>query len=261
MSDDLSRVQQLAETFLTELSTTLDNTLGELGSQDLEVIRARKKVSIGPSSTAIPLTVEGKHRLNLVVRYSLTLSTNKSFLAVDHSEFKVFPVDDDPGSSFGPLVAFDYRRDPASKDVPTAHLNLDTSNSSILYMLAESGNSRRIRNRREKALKNLRKDSDFGSEHGSERDVHIPVGGARFRPCLEDVLEMLIVEFGVDHSGGSWREALARGRRRWREHQLRAAVNDNPGVAAQQLRNLGFTVIWDDDGEHPTPNLSKLGRF
>jgi hypothetical protein len=39
------------------------------------------------------------------------------------------------------------------------------------------------------------------------RELHFPVGGPRFRPCLEDVLEMLVVELGVDCSADA-REAL-----------------------------------------------------
>jgi hypothetical protein len=40
-------------------------------------------------------------------------------------------------------------------------------------------------------------------------DLHFPVGGSRFRPSLEDVLDMLVRELGVDHEPG-WRDALAR---------------------------------------------------
>lgn len=240
----------------------MEGTLGKFDpAQDLEILPVGRKVSVGPKESAIRLYISGKHRLNLVVRYSLSLSTNKRYLAVENSEFKVFPVDDDANARFGPVIAFDYRRDPTSKEVPSAHLNIDSNNESVLFMLAEAGNSRRIRNRREKARKKLVKDPTATSEHGSERDIHIPVGGARFRPCLEDVLEMLIIEFGVDHSGDNWRETLARGRRKWREHQLAAAVNDNPEGAAHYLRELGFTVEWTHDSELPAPNYAKLGRF
>ncbi|MDQ1286067.1 MAG: hypothetical protein QG663_1493, partial [Thermodesulfobacteriota bacterium] len=47
--------------------------------------------------------------------------------------------------------------------------------------------------------------------------VHIPIGGTRFRPCIEDVLQMLISEFGVDRIDQTWREALDKGRTRWRQ--------------------------------------------
>lgn len=180
---------------------------------------------------------------------------------MENSEFKVFPVNDESTAQFGPVIAFDYRRQPVSREVPSAHLNIDSNNESILYMLAESGNSRRVRSRRAKAQKRSGKDQSVVTEHGSERDVHVPVGGARFRPCLEDVLEMLIVEFGVDHSHGDWRGALAQGRRRWRQHQLRAAINDNPDVAIHQLRELGFSVQWNAEGDPPSANHEKLGRF
>lgn len=61
-------------------------------------------------------------------------------------------------------------------------------------------------------------------------DLHFPVGGSRFRPCLEDILDMLVRELGVDHQPG-WRDALADGRERWRRMQTAAVVRDAPGEA------------------------------
>ena len=44
---------------------------------------------------------------------------------------------------------------------------------------------------------------------------------------------------------------LGQGRADWRRKQLAAAVRDAPGVAANTLRELGFTALPPDDGIPP----------
>jgi hypothetical protein len=87
-------------------------------------------------------------------------------------------------------------------------------------------------------------------------DVHFPVGGHRFRPCLEDVLEMMMIEFGIDtlHGAGN---ALHAGRGRWRVRQLAAAVSDDPLTAAAELERLGFEVI-PREGTEVSARLDRL---
>jgi hypothetical protein len=66
--------------------------------------------------------------------------------------------------------------------------------------------------------------------------LHLPVGGVRFRPSLEDVLEFAIRELGVEALSG-WEDAIAEGQQRWRWVQLQAAVRDairaDPGAVGQ----------------------------
>jgi hypothetical protein len=88
-------------------------------------------------------------------------------------------------------------------------------------------------------------------------DLHFPVGGSRFRPSLEDVLDMLVRELGVDHEPG-WRDALATGRERWRRMQIRAVVRDAPGEAIAVLEKLGYEIRMRDGLEEPEDNLSRL---
>ena len=86
-----------------------------------------------------------------------------------------------------------------------------------------------------------------------------PVGGLRMRPCVEDVLQMLKVEFNIDTSD-EWRQVLAEGRIRWRRRQVGAAVRDAPEEAARMLRDLHYTV--QRPGRHPSrPGDDKLGRI
>ena len=85
-------------------------------------------------------------------------------------------------------------------------------------------------------------------------ELHFPLGGPRFRPCLEDVMEMLIDEFGVDHQQDA-KAALLAGRK---GTQLAAAVRDSPETVARVLVDeLGYEVT-PPEGNHPPDRDDKL---
>jgi hypothetical protein len=65
--------------------------------------------------------------------------------------------------------------------------------------------------------------------------LHLPVGGRRFRPTLEDIIEFLIVEELVE-ARPKWKATLEASRDAFREKQLRAAVRQFPEVALDQLQ-------------------------
>lgn len=74
--------------------------------------------------------------------------------------------------------------------------------------------------------------------------IHLPVGpigGRRFRPTLEDVIEFLIVEGLVDHRKG-WKAALDKTRQPFQELQLKAAVRKNQQLAIEALTEEGWEV-------------------
>ena len=71
--------------------------------------------------------------------------------------------------------------------------------------------------------------------------LHIPVGGKRYRPSLEDVIEFAVVE-GFAGPRDGWRVALEEHRETWRSRQLGAAVRRDPATAAIQLTQLGWRI-------------------
>ena len=92
-------------------------------------------------------------------------------------------------------------------------------------------------------------------------DLHFPLGGTRFRPCFEDVLEMLIHEFHLDVANeAAALEVLTERRAEWRTIQLSAAVRDDMECAARVLRNYGYHQITPP---HPTPeqNSDRIRRL
>lgn len=82
--------------------------------------------------------------------------------------------------------------------------------------------------------------------------LHIPVGGARFRPCVEDVIQFLIEECRLD-AVPDYGQVLAAGRARWRRTQTKAVVRDFPDEAAGTLRDLGYRVEAQPGEGHGTP--------
>jgi hypothetical protein len=78
------------------------------------------------------------------------------------------------------------------------------------------------------------------------RDLHFPVGGLRFRPTLEDVIEFVIHEEMVIPREG-WEDAVKEHRARWTELQVKAAARRHPEHAAAALRACGWTVEPPDE--------------
>lgn len=228
MAGDL---EQEAEGFALQLMERLARVLpsGDLGFT-CEAIRKPDGTTRMAVASAQPgglvLTIDRIPRLQLEVDFNLIHSPESEKLTVVRSTFLARSHD-----TPRPLFTFDYVRD-AGSQVPAAHYNFHFEHGEITAELLAAGAQKRGKIHRRKL------------EQGKPpllRDVHFPVGGHRFRPCLEDVLEMLILEFGIDvrPTAGT---AIREGRARWRAIQTRAATTDDPASALEALRELGFEI-------------------
>lgn len=144
---------------------------------------------------AIPLRIAGEHRLDLKVRFRCTWDSTGQFLAISDSEFALaLPRLREP------LVRFDYQRD---RRYAPAHVQVHAENSAVGYLLAWSNPDKPPR----------------------VQALHLPVGGKRFRPCLEDVIEFAIEDLRVEAKDG-WQSRIAQGRATWKQVQLAATLRD-----------------------------------
>jgi hypothetical protein len=84
----------------------------------------------------------------------------------------------------------------------------------------------------------------------------MPMGGDRFRPCLEDIVEFLIRDCGFPGKDG-WQELVREGRAKWRRIQIRAVVRDSPAEAIAALAAMGYSVALPELGE-PAERVDKL---
>jgi hypothetical protein len=192
----------------------------------------------------LSLTVNGKQIARLLVEYRCTLSDASKLLAVKKSIFKVILE----GSRF-PMFALDYVHDSRS-DSPAAHWNVYANRSDVTRALRQAGSSRRGSRNRRFARKTA----------GVVGAMHFTVGGHRFRPCLEDVLDMLWSELGIDVRDTA-RDAIHEGRRSWRQVQLAAAVSDDPLTAAAELIRLGIPVDLKAIPAHLSSRDDRLTAF
>ena len=150
-----------------------------------------------------------------VVRFHTSLSSDESSLSVKSSKFEL-RVGTAPG------VRFEYERE--NRTAPTAHIH----HSGVAGLLSPAlmKNFSGVKNPRKK---------------GRIEDIHFPIGGRRFRVSLEDYFFFLFMECGFRSRPG-WKSFLAHSREKWLDDQLRGAVADNQEVAAQVLREMGYTV-------------------
>lgn len=132
-----------------------------------------------------------------------------------------YSVQTKPEKGQGVLFRYDYTRD-VGNGYPEAHLHVAAPRGKYYDAVFEA------RDREDDALDAL----------------HFPVGGAQsghggthYRPILEDIVEMLVLEKLVDARKG-WQAAVAAGRKKFYETQLRAAVRRNPKIAEDALANL-----------------------
>ena len=198
-----------------------------------------------PSNEPVDLTVEKKRLLRLQVFYECTASARHSFMLVERSAFNLLPAH---GSQ--PLVRLEYIRHPRS-DVPCCHLQVHAHRDDWTFVMTRNG----VGSRRRSVAK--RADTERAPQLS---DIHFPVGGPRLRPTLEDFLEMLIHDLGVEHSDDAL-DIFAQQREAWRTAQVRAMTASLPDVVAEVLRDAGYTVTPPDDLDNPTDWQGWLSRY
>ena len=179
----------------------------------------------------IPLkTQQAGTSLLLFVAYTLDLQTEKGSLTVRNSAFRLQKSDEDGGQAahdsspsgggkgVGAALRYDYVRDPTHR-YPEAHLQIDGECAVLADLVQMSGKPDRPSSK-----------------------LHLPVGGRRFRPCLEDIIEFCLEEGIVVPTNPDWKKVVGDQREGFYRRQLKAAVRQSPLVAASALRDLGSTV-------------------
>lgn len=136
------------------------------------------------------------------------------------------------------LFHYDYERD--KPHYPDAHMQVSASGDTWEELLIASG-------KRADSLSKL----------------HLPVGGKRYRPALEDILESLIAE-GILEPKSGWERVLEDSRAEFRRRQLKAAIRRDPDTAVAALQALGYKIVEPDRSaevlEFKRPSKSRWRR-
>lgn len=178
------------------------------------------------NAAAIPLTINNEPALTLFVEYACGLDNSREHLKIKKSKFEVRSA---IGEVEEPLFRIEYEPQATSK--PVSHLHVHAHRDELVYlrMLSHRKKSRAGKARSKSAVNKL-------------SGYHFPTGGHRFRPCLEDLLQSLILELDIDVNQQDWQRAIEQGRQDFRQRQLKAAVRHQPECAADSLRALGYKV-------------------
>lgn len=176
----------------------------------ISVFDAHQKVA------RLPLFVRGKH----VADWKLTMSVNwdhtGNYLKVMRSGFTLVANADKV-----PLVRYEFDDD--MHTAPIAHWQFHAERGAFSHLLGFAL----------AAGKNVKPHS--------LSSLHFPVGGARMRPGVDDLLEFLAKECAFDTVGG-WKGAILESRARYRTIQARTIARDMQSEVADVLRGEGWII-------------------
>ncbi len=232
-----------AEAFAQRLSDTVSGFVGKPCPFRADVFETGR-FSVAEEGEGIQLTVGGVAMLSLEVNYQCEWNSSNTYMAVHSSRVAVHAGGRPKGN---PLFRYEYERG-LGHDLPSAHLQVHAHRDAFAHVMSTAGRKAHSGQARDTlALGSIPELSTF----------HFPLGGHRFRPCLEDLLASLKAEFGLD-AAADWREALAAGRLQWRRQQLAAAVSDCPEEAARALESLGYVVTRAEGKPPPRERVDRM---
>jgi len=221
--------------FATDVQATLDGVLPGERTVIATRLEGSNRYIVGTQIRYVPLFVGDEHLADLYLSFGLDLDHSGTYLKTVRTDFTLKSVLDRT-----PLARLDYRAD--MNAAPVAHWNIHAERGAFSHLL---GRAHAV-------------DPERVKEPHALSSLHFPVGGERFRPCLEDFLHFLVAECGVDSVPG-WLEVINRGRQSFRRRQLRSTVRDAQEEAADVLRRLGWAVERTDrvDSEEYLPTLER----
>ncbi|MET7400417.1 hypothetical protein ABZS66_43715 [Dactylosporangium sp. NPDC005572] len=206
------------ERFAERLQTLLNRTVCDFAKVDGRILPIGSQSIVGTNledftSRPVRLRSLADTPLWLDVSAYLMLDEDEGQFLTVRSSVCALLVSDPPED----VLHYDYQRE--KERYTEAHVQVHARHTALEQLLGELG----------------RKEVDALAK------IHLPVGGRRFRPALEDLLECLIDE-GVVEPHDGWYEELQNSRLEYRFKQVAAAVRRNQGTAIRELERLGYTV-------------------
>jgi hypothetical protein len=211
--------------FATDLSSLLNNTVCHgISLNSIITENEPTRAVVGYKITrrnfsdirAIPITISNRPpKLYLGLSMRLAPDEERRYLMVV-SSVTVIAIAKDVEDDANILLHSDYERDKGD-GYPEAHLQVLASSNAWDSVARLDG------------------------EHPSLHQLHLPVGGRRFRPILEDLIDFLVYERLV-HTHPQCESTIVARRNKFYEKQLRAAVRRNPRPAVEQLRLQGYKI-------------------
>jgi hypothetical protein len=222
----VSTLEEESNAFARRISDAVSAFVGQ--TVPFKATSSGSRFVVSDDTDGIMIPVGDGGTLALEVNYRCELDGAGRYLKVLSSKVAVYAGSRPKGD---PLFRYEYVHD-QGEGLPAGHLHVHAHRDQftrVMTLAAISGASRR----------QAARDSELEAARMSR--IHFPTGGHRFRPTLEDVLQMIEEEFGAK-PGPTWPEVLRANRVQWRRHQTGAAVRDCPSEAVRVLEELGYLV-------------------
>ena len=156
------------------------------------------------------------YEVSLRVSYRMSLDDlENKYLTVQHSRYGLWLAS--PSGKSRPAVRIDFDREKRSYTKAYVHVHGHSSELDLIRAWR-------------------------GQEFRSLAEYHFPVGGQRYRPCIEDFIEFLFDEGLAEPVAPGWEAVLERSRDAYHRIQLMAAVRRDQHAAADALAKLGWIV-------------------
>lgn len=219
MAEDLDTQ---ARRFAAETSALLNGTVADgVRVSALSTASGRTIMGAGVKKTQavpdpIPIAPSGSKALvYLYLIHSYELDPEGVYLTMSTSTMSLYTSPEMEDDQL--VVGIDYVRNP-SNQYPGSHLHVAGHREDLdaIYL----GDERKTR---------------------QLRDLHLPVGGKRFRPTLEDLIEFIVTEEMVVPRP-QWRRVLDEHRDRWTRIQVKAATRRFQHDAAEALEEAGWST-------------------
>ena len=216
-------LESQARRFADEVSGLLNKTvthgirISSLETDNGHGIIGKGITSSNPNPEPIPISTSGtKAVVFLYMQHSYELDPEGVYLTMTESTMSLYTSPEMEDDQL--IVGIDYTRNPVNQ-FPSAHLHVSGQRGDLdAVYLGDERKTRKL------------------------RDLHFPVGGKRFRPTLEDLVEFMVTEEMVDPRTG-WEQVVKDHRARWEAIQVKAAVRRNQEDAAAALREAGWDAI------------------
>ncbi len=230
-------LEQLTAQFTAELTELFVGVIGPKAPKfTIEKSSSGKKESffIRPKGKTIFLNINGEHTLTLDCSYRCVWDREEKFLKIAKSKIHILSVMDAT-----PLFRYEFL-DTSNINIPSAHIHLHVHRDEYIYPMVRAIFGK-------PAMRAMAIATGEGKQP-RVADIHFPVG-YQIYPGIEDILQLLITEFGIDTASGA-QNAISKGRERWRCRQLACFVRDEPEACLQALQDIGY--IFTRKGSKPT---------
>jgi len=210
-----------AQAFAAELTETVQGVLpGSPSFQAMLVVPPHVQVSVFDPTGKIaklPLFISGEHVGDWRLSMSVNFDHSGEYLKVIRSAFTLMMAENDSI----PLVRYEF--DDLMRTAPIAHWQFHAERGAFSHLLGFARSAGK-------------KVTPY-----SLSSLHFPVGGARMRPGVDDLLEFLVKECHFD-TVETWRTSILASRDRYRRIQARTIARDMQEEVAATLVEAGWKV-------------------